>query len=86
MRIPYRTKISRTKLSKFRIYVENFVRRKILSVENFVQYFDTKVRQKLDKIVEMSAWCRKLYPTKYLSDEILSVKVNETCSKEASLF
>ena len=30
--IPYQTKIRRTKLSKFRLGVENFVRRKILSV------------------------------------------------------
>ena len=63
--IPYRTKIRRTKLSKFRLGVENFVRRKILSVENFVQRFNTKVRQKSDKIVEISAWCRKFCPTKY---------------------
>ena len=37
----------------------------ILSVENFVQCFNTKVRQKLDKSVEISAWCRKFCPTKY---------------------
>ena len=42
--IPYRTKIRRTKVSKFQLGVENFVRRNILSVENFVQYFNTKVR------------------------------------------
>ena len=35
--IPYRTKIRRTKLSKFWLGVENFVRRKILFVENFVR-------------------------------------------------
>ena len=35
--IPYRTKIRRTKSSKFWLGIENFVRRKILSVENFVQ-------------------------------------------------
>ena len=35
---------NRTKLSKFRLGVENFVRRNILSVENFVQYFNTIVR------------------------------------------
>ena len=43
-KIPYQTKICRTKLSKF-----------WLGVENFVRYFNTKVRQKLDKIVEISA-------------------------------
>ena len=32
--IPYRTKIRRTKLSKFRLGVESFFRRNILSVEN----------------------------------------------------
>ena len=42
--LPYRTKIRRTKVSKFQLGVENFVRRNILSVENFVQYFNTKVR------------------------------------------
>ena len=63
--IPYRTKIRRTKVSKFQLGVENFVRRNILSVENFVQYFNTKVRQKSDKTVEISAWCRKFCPTKY---------------------
>ena len=56
---------NRTKLSKFQLGVENFVRRNILSVENFVQYFYTKVRQKADKTVEISAWCRKFCPTKY---------------------
>ena len=63
--------------------VKNFVRRKILSLENFDHYFNTKVRQKSDKIVEISAWCRKFCPTKYfvrptklLSDEILSDKVS----------
>ena len=39
---------------------------KILSVENFVQYFHTKVRQKSDKSVEVFAWCQKCSPTKYL--------------------
>ena len=52
-------------MSKFWLGVENFVRRKILSVENFVQYFNAKVRQKSDKIVEISAWCRKFCQTKY---------------------
>ena len=33
--ISYRTKIRRTKLSKFRLGVETFVQRKILSVEHF---------------------------------------------------
>ena len=42
--VSYRTKICRTKLWKFRLGVENFVRRKMLSVKNFVQYFSTKVR------------------------------------------
>ena len=56
---------NRTKLSKFRFDVENFVRRKILSVENFVPYFNTKVRQKSDKSVEISAWFRKFCTTKY---------------------
>ena len=51
--IPYRTKIRRTKVSKFQLGVENFVRRNILSVENFVQYFNTKVRQKSNKTVEI---------------------------------
>ena len=63
--LPYRTKIRRTKVSKFQLGVENFVRRNILSVENFVQYFNTKVRQKSDKTAEISAWCRKFCPTKY---------------------
>ena len=40
----YRRKIHQTKLSKFQLDVENFVWRKILSIENFVQYFNTKVR------------------------------------------
>ena len=53
LKIPYRTKIRRTKVSKFHLGVENFVRRNILSVENFVQYFNTKVRQKSDKTVEI---------------------------------
>ena len=53
LRIPYRTKIRRTKLSKFRLGVENFVRRKILSVENCVQCFNTKARYKSDKSVEI---------------------------------
>ena len=55
----------RTKVSKFWLGVENFVRRKLLSVENFVHYFNTKVRRKSDKIVEITAWCRKFCPTKY---------------------
>ena len=55
LRIPYRTKIRRTKVSKFQPSVENFVRRNILSVENFVQYLNTKVKQKSDKTVEISA-------------------------------
>ena len=63
--IPYRTKIRRTKSSKFWLGIENFVRRKILSVENFVQYFNAKVSQKSDKSVEISAWRRKFCPTKY---------------------
>ena len=63
--IPYRTKIRRTKVSKFQLGVENFVRRNILSVENFVQYFNTKLRHKLDKTVEISAWCRTFWSTKY---------------------
>ena len=58
-------KIRRTKLSKFQLGIKNFVRGKALSVENFVQYFNTKVRQKLAKNVEISAWCRKFCPTKY---------------------
>ena len=62
--IPYRTKIRWTKLLKFRLGVENFVWRNILSVENFVQYFNTKVRQRSHKIVEILAWCRKFCPTK----------------------
>ena len=33
-------------------------------VENFVKYFNTKVRQKSEKIVEISAWCGKFCPTK----------------------
>ena len=37
---------------------------KIFSDENFVQYFNTKVRQKSDKIVEIRALCRKVCPTK----------------------
>ena len=53
--LPYRTKIRRTKVSKFQFGVENFVRRNILSVENFVHYFNTKVRQKSDKIIKISA-------------------------------
>ena len=60
-----RTKIRRTKLSTFRLGVENFVQRKILSVANLVQYFNTKVKQKSDKSVEISARCRKFCPTKY---------------------
>ena len=40
--------------SKFRLGVENFVQQKILSIKNFVQYFNTKVRQKSQKIVEIS--------------------------------
>ena len=63
--LPYRTKIRRTKLSKFRLGVESFVRRKILSVENFVRCFNTKVRQKSDESVEISAWCRNFFQTKY---------------------
>ena len=51
--LPYRTKIRRTKVLKFQLGVENFVRRNILSVENFVQHFNTKVRQKSDKTVEI---------------------------------
>ena len=35
-KIPYRTNIRLTKVSKFQFGVENFVRRNILSVENFV--------------------------------------------------
>ena len=62
--LPYRTKIRRTKVSKFQLDVKNFVLRNILSVENFVQYFNTKVRQKSDKTVEISAWFRKFCPTK----------------------
>ena len=54
--IPYWTKFRRTKLTKFRLGVEDFVRRIILSIENFVQYFNTEVRKKLDKIVEISAF------------------------------
>ena len=63
--IPYRTKIRQIKLSKFRLCVENFVQRKILSVENFVQYFNTKIRQKLDKSVKISALCRKFCQTRF---------------------
>ena len=63
--IPYRTKIRRTKLSNFPLGVKKIFRRKILSVENFAQCFDTKVRQKSDISVEISAWCRKFCPTKY---------------------
>ena len=40
-KLPYRTKIRRTKLSEFWLGVENFVRRKILSVEIFSQCFNT---------------------------------------------
>ena len=65
--IPYRTKIRRTKVSKFWLGVKNFVRRKIFSVEIFFQYFNTKVRQKSDKSVEIWAWCRKFCPTKFCS-------------------
>ena len=67
--IPYLTKIRRTKVPKFQLGVENFVQQNILSVENFVQYFNTRVRQKSDKTVEISAWCRKLCLTKYFVDE-----------------
>ena len=52
--LPYRTKIRRTKLSEF-----------LLGVENFVQYLNTKVRQKSDIIVEILDWCRKFCPTKF---------------------
>ena len=56
-------------MSKFQLGVENFVRRNILSVENFAQYFNTKVRQESDKIVEISAdeiFC----PKEILSDKV----------------
>ena len=56
--LPFQTNMRRTKLSKFRLGVENFVRRKLLSVENFVRYFKIKLRQKSEKIVEIWAWCR----------------------------
>ena len=66
IRIPYRTKIRRTKVSKFQLSVENFVRRNILSVENFVQYLNTKVRKKIGQN------CRNFgLVSKILSDEIL---------------
>ena len=39
--IPYRTKFGRTKATKLRLCVDNFVRPIILSVEIFVQYFST---------------------------------------------
>ena len=67
--IPYWTKIRRTELSKFLLGVENFAQRKILSVENFVQCFNTKVGQESDKIVEISAWCRKFVQQNILSYE-----------------
>ena len=67
--LPYRTKIRRTKLSKFRLGVENFVRRKILSVENFVQYFNTKVRQKLDKLSKFRLDVENFVQRNILSDE-----------------
>ena len=63
-------KNSSNKIVEILAYRKNFVWRKILSVENFVQYFNSKVRQKSDKIVEISALCPKI-----LSVEILFHKV-----------
>ena len=37
LKIPYRTKIRRTKVPKIWLGAENFVRRKYLSAENFVR-------------------------------------------------
>ena len=39
IKIPYRTKLRRTKVTNFFGGDENFVRRKILSDESFVQFF-----------------------------------------------
>ena len=58
--IPYRTNFHRTKLSKFRLRVKNFVRQKILSVENFLKNFNIIVKHKSDNIIEISAWCQIL--------------------------
>ena len=80
IKVPYRTKIRRTKLSKFRPCIENFVRRKILSVENFVQYFiksQAKIGQNcrnfglVSKILSDKIFC----PTKIVSNEIFPDKV-----------
>ena len=54
---------------KFQLDVENFVRRKILFVGSFVQYFKTKVRQKFDKIVEILAQCRNFVQQNILSNK-----------------
>ena len=71
--IPYRTKIRRTKVSKFQLGVKNF------AVETFCpsKILSNILIQKLgknlsDKTFEISAWCGKFCPTKILSDEILS--------------
>ena len=58
------------KIDAISAWCQKFCRTKILSVENFVQYFSTKVRQKSDKIVEILAWYRKLCPTKILGSVI----------------
>ena len=64
-------------MSKFQLGVENFVRRNVLSVENFVQYFNTKIGQNcrnfglVSKVFSDEIFC----PLKILSDEILSDKV-----------
>ena len=52
-KVPYRTKLRRTKVTKFFGGDENFVRRKILSDEHFVQkFFYVTVNDRL------SAHCR----------------------------
>ena len=68
--IPYRTKIRRTKLSKFRLGVETFVGRKILYVENFVQYVNTKVRKNCQNFCfELKILSgEKIFPSKILSN------------------
>ena len=53
------------KIVEISAWCRKFCRRKILSVENFVQYLNRNVRQKSDKFVEISAWCRKFCPKKY---------------------
>ena len=68
--LPYRTKIRRTKLSKFRLGVENFVQRKILS--NISIQKSLKNRTKLSKFrLGVENFVRR----NILSDEIFSDKV-----------